>query len=337
MSAPSEPADESLVVEIDEPDVGPVVTEPVVIETSPTVAPAVEESPLKAQVEAQQRAENLQKQLDDMSRSQAEAQRQLQQAQREREQERGDREEAQYSSILSAIGAEEAALEAAERELASAMGAQDWSTAAKAQRIISQAAGRLDRLGENKTAFDNRRDDQRRNPPQASTTSQNNLPARAQDWLREHPEFMSDTRRNQDIQAAHSYITTRKGIAAFSDAYFDALDQEFGFKTSPTVTTTSTPQSPPPERRSIPVTAPVSRDAPSTSGTRQKTEITLSPEQREVARNSFGPVWEGDGKGNGKWVDLTNPEKERLYAINLRKLAQKRANGTYHHTSEELG
>lgn len=74
-----------------------------------------------------------------------------------------------------------------------------------------------------------------------------------------------------------------------------------------------------PARRSIPVSAPVSRDAPGSSGRPQSSsgQITLSPEERDIARRSFT---------NPNMSDL---EKERLYAANKLRYRTMLANGTY--------
>jgi hypothetical protein len=83
----------------------------------------------------------------------------------------------------------------------------------------------------------------------------------------------------------------------------------------------------PPRKNSIPVSAPVSREPPTPSGRKPSmpNKVTLTPEERQIARNAFGPV-----KGrNGEWVDLTNEQKERLYAVNKAKLAQLRGSGEY--------
>jgi hypothetical protein len=84
---------------------------------------------------------------------------------------------------------------------------------------------------------------------------------------------------------------------------------------------------PAPIRKSMPITAPVSRDVPSASGPRvsEARTITLTAEQRLIARNSFGPIKDR----NGRVVDMSDDEKERLYASNLRRYQQMLANGTY--------
>ena len=73
------------------------------------------------------------------------------------------------------------------------------------------------------------------------------------------------------------------------------------------------------------MTAPVSRDVPGPSGTRTTNRITLTPEERAIARTSFTAT------------DMTDEQKERLYAMNKQKLNKMRANGEYRHTTEQTG
>jgi hypothetical protein len=75
----------------------------------------------------------------------------------------------------------------------------------------------------------------------------------------------------------------------------------------------------PSARRSMPVTAPVSRDVPSVSTGRSHSfsnTVTLSPAEREVARNSFSDP------------SMSPEDRERLYATNKRRMLIARANGT---------
>ena len=66
------------------------------------------------------------------------------------------------------------------------------------------------------------------------------------------------------------------------------------------------------------MTAPVSRDVPTASGQRQtSTGVTLSPEERFIARNSFSDP------------NMSDAEKERLYAQQKSRLHQMRRDGTY--------
>jgi hypothetical protein len=69
-----------------------------------------------------------------------------------------------------------------------------------------------------------------------------------------------------------------------------------------------------PPQRSVPISAPVSRNIPSASGSTVPMRITLSPEERDMARRSY--------------QDLPPEAAERLYSDMKRKMLIARANGT---------
>jgi hypothetical protein len=72
---------------------------------------------------------------------------------------------------------------------------------------------------------------------------------------------------------------------------------------------------PEPPKRSMPHTAPVTRDAPSMSAGAVPTRITLSPEEIMIARNSYTAP------------DMSNEQKERAYAMAKLRMLQMRKDG----------
>lgn len=75
----------------------------------------------------------------------------------------------------------------------------------------------------------------------------------------------------------------------------------------------------PPARRSIPMSAPVSRDAPTYTGRAQSESvgITLSAEERDIARRSYSAP------------DMTDAQKEYAYAKAKQRLKRLRQSGEY--------
>lgn len=299
------------VINLQEPEPEP---EP---EPAPAPAPRAEsnEDAVRRALDATRRAEDLQRQLNEARQHNVQRDQDLQ--------------EAQFNSILTAIGAEQSSLDKAKGDYAAFAAAGDWANAAQAQQALATASARIDRLEDNKQAFETRREEVKRNP-QPRQEEQPQLPARAQEWLSSHPEFRTDQGKNNHLGAVHKYLVDARRIEAFSDDYFEALDAEFGFKRE---TQAAPAPAPSPQKRSLPVSAPVSREVPTASGQRATNQIHLSAEERAIARNSFGPI-----KGpDGKYVDLTNDQKERLYANNKAKLHAKRASGEYRQTTEQTG
>lgn len=286
--------------------------------------PAPEASALQKALEAQQRAEEMAR---NSARERDDAVRRVNERDRELEHERGRSEDAEYNGVLTAMAAEESTLAKAEADYAAHAQSGDWTQAAAAQRIMATASSRLDRLGDNKHALDSRRETSKTTaPPVPQRTAPQDfeqkltalqVPDSAKTWLRAHPEFINDSSKTDDLGAVHNYLTKTKRIANFSQDYFDALDTEFGFKTAPAAQPNPAAQTHP-QQRSIPVSAPVSRDIPTPSGQRApSSKITLTEEERRIARTAYSAP------------DMTDAQKEYAYAQNKRKLQVSRANGSY--------
>ncbi len=316
---------EPIVIELDEappPDAEIEVAPQKTAKAEPTDDDAV-----KKALEATQRAEDLQRSLAEANRRADEQTRIAREREGELHRERGDRVDAEYNSVLTAIAAEQASLEQAESAYAAAATNGDWAAAGKAQRIMATASARIDRLEDNKSAFDSKREQDKKAPPQRQEQARpdfesqiRNLPDAAKTWLRSHPDYWTDPTKNRQIQGLHGYLVDTKRLPEFSKEYFDAIDVELGLKAAPAPEPQTQPQ-----RRSMSVSAPVSRDVPGPSGQRQTNRITLTPEERDIARKSFSAS------------DMTDEQKERLYAMNKAKLIRMRANGEYRQTTEATG
>lgn len=312
----SGPPEGDIEIELAADDVGPVEIETEKVEPEKKPVPT-DDTALQRALDAQQRAEELQRSAQ---RERDEAVRQTRQRDEELSRERGERQDAEYNSVLTAIAAEQSAADKAESDYAAFAAAGDWTNASKAQRILAAAAARLDRLEDGKQAFESKRkvEPETRAATQPAGFEQRiaALPENAKGWLRQHPEYINDNGLNKKIQAAHGDIVEFQGVEAFSPAYFDALDTKLGLKK---VETKQEPEpEPKPKQRSIPMTAPVSRDVPNASGVRQeKTRITLTEQERYIARNSYTAP------------DMSNAQKEYAYAKNKQKLLAMKANGTY--------
>jgi len=294
-------------------------------ELAPEPAPAPQppgDDALVRAAEATRRAEELQRQNAELMRRDREREGQL-------AREQTGREEAEYNSVLTAIAAQQGSLAKAKADYAASASAGDWEAAAEAQDAMTAARTELVDLERGKQSFESRRAEPPQKTPPAPAAaapldfeqkvSSLGVPDSAKSWLRQHPELVNDNAKNEELGAAHLYLTKAKKIEPFSQAYFDALDTEFGFKAAPAAAPEPEPQpQPQPQRRSIPMTAPVSRDVPTASGQRQpSSKVTLTAEERQIARTSFTAS------------DMTNEQKELLYARNKQKLAQQRANGAY--------
>ena len=289
------PPDKPLIVEVD--GVDPADDQPQLQtggtppppERTPPPAPPPEpeddeapESPLQKQIEAMRQAEELQKR--ELARLQAENSR----LQQQHSTLTRDKEQAEYDSVVNALGGAQEAADRAQADFQAAYEAGDGRAVADAQRRLSTATARLIQLEDYKTTMDERREAAKTAPPPANDVHARidqvpNLSGRSRDWLHQHPDVMTDPRKNARITAAH-LDAIDAGHAQDSDGYFQFIEEKLGYRQSePPPAPAPAPQ--PEPRRSPPVSAPVSRDAPNlTTGRPQKRNIELSAEQREHAR-----------------------------------------------------
>jgi len=138
-------------------------------------------------------------------------------------------------------------------------------------------------------------------------------------------------RRQRDVASANAAIGVMTHLPQIDrrddDQAADRLDREASAIRATMQAESATPvamaenlpaPAPSPRGRSLPVAAPVSREVPSASGQRTADfrNITLSPAEREIARNSFSDP------------NMTDAQRERLYAKNKAIMLAMRANGT---------
>lgn len=265
---------------------------------------------------------SLRKQLQELQQADANSRAALSQAEAARETDRkrqqemeaelarsqGEAMQSQYDAILNAIGAATAEAETAERDMANAIAAAEPDKQADAQRRLARAEARLERLEPGKEEFEHRLKALRERKPEPARPAPSDpfeaqiaaLPDPAKNWLRGHREYMTDPRKNAKIQAAH-WDALDAGHQAYTPGYFETLEEKLGMREPPKKTD---------ENPDVVVSAPVSRDAPSpTTGKPTNTRITLSPDQRQAAKDSG--------------VD------EITYAKNLLKLQQLKSQGHY--------
>lgn len=272
---------------VEEAEVEKKVTEPVVepqvIETEPEVDDDEPESPLVKQLADLKAAEELaQRQLVESRQREQDAIRAAEDRGRELVRERAGRDQAEYDAVLNAIGAAQSEADRAQSDLEISMSAQDWRTAADAQRRLSVATNRLVGLEDSKIMLESRQEEQRQaprrevssDPVAASIDSMNHLSQRQRSWLKEHRDAFTDPAKNAYLGAAH-WDAIRAGHAADSDGYFQAVEEKLGYRQAKA----------PEARKSIPLSAPVSRDNPTLSGAPSRpSQIVLTKEQREAAR-----------------------------------------------------
>lgn len=235
---------------------------------------------LKAQIAELRKSEEIHKnRAEVMAQERAEAMRRAAEREAEVQQSRDESLRLQKDSIESALAAAQAEAEMAQKEIESAVEIGDVKAQMAAYRKLAKAEANITKLEDGKIAFE----EAVKNKPQTQQGDQldrTNLPPLAKDWLRAHPEYLRDPRKNAKIQALH-WDVLDEGHQAFSSDYFASLEEHLGLR-----------QREEPMNREEKeyseiknVSAPVSREARNSNGAPIR-EIRLTAEEREIARSA---------------------------------------------------
>lgn len=269
----------------------------------------------------------LQRQIDELKKSEAAHKAAAEQASRDREaalRRANEREleiqrfqqenqEFQYDAIGSALAAAKAEADMAQADIEAAIADGDSKAQADAYRRLAKAESNISRLEDGKSELEaakkaaEKTTPARQQPNAVEATIDNSgLPETAKAWLTLHPEYLRDPRKNSKIQALH-WDVLDEGHQAFSPEYFKSLEEHLGMREKPLSQEDRDNQ---PQNRSSIMSAPVSREVPGSGGQRQQPgQVRLTAAQREAAKMAG--------------------VSEKTYAENLQKLNDMKANGTY--------
>lgn len=295
------PEDQPLTVIIEEPGEVPEETK----ETKPDgvekekTAKDERKEPVQAAPEEDKEKVELKKRLQELERAEQAAQELAVQRQRElndlkrqgQEREIKGRNEvlqAQLDMVTNALAAAQAESEASQQAWEAAAAEGDFKRQSEAISRNNRAQARMVQYEDAKAGLEAQIEEAKKAPVEQKTEPSDpieravaNLPPRAADWLRKHTDYLTDQRKNAQIQHLH-HESVAKGHTAFSQPYFDWIEEQLGMKEAPKADTEDEEVAEPPRRA---VSAPVSREAPSLKDGRPvTTRITLSQEQREAAR-----------------------------------------------------
>lgn len=283
------PLDEPVLVELEPAATGAVVEEPE-REEPERGEPKKGEDTLKAQLEASQEATRIERERADKADRDAKAARD----EAERLKSAGaDTEKELLTNSLASAQADEAAAKLAFK---AAFEAGDADAMADAQAKIGRASAKVVNFEGAVAQFDEDSAERERIAKEQPKTEERvdivtaidrdpNLMPGERAWLKEHTEVLTDTRRNRELSVGYDRALA-KGFKRGSEGYFKFLDEFMGFAEAGRSGDPDDDQTDNTERASI-VSAPVSRDNRSSSTGRPTapTRITLSPAEREAARN----------------------------------------------------
>src|SRR5258708_459112 len=163
-------------------------------------------------------------------------------ARRDAEVARTEGAEGQRIAIKNAIAAKKQTLDSLETELATSMEAGDFKKVSAAQRRMSEEAAELKNLEGGLTALGDepKRAEGRVERTEPETRGRvktgdafedyiGQFSGGVQDWLRRHPECVTNRTKNSQVIARHNEAI-EKGYRAESDAYWAYIEREMGYK-----------------------------------------------------------------------------------------------------------
>lgn len=248
----------------------------------------------------------LQKRFDDQKRAGEEAlaqaaefekrnretQAQLQEREKELVSVRGTRDQAEYDAVTNALAAAQTESESAQQTLETAHTNGDYKAVSEAQRRLARAETRIVQLEDAEAQLKARREKAATERPNGQTTQRQptfeehvdglpNLMPKEKQWLKDHPDALTDTRRNARLQAAY-YDAQDANLSRGTEDYFKFLEEKLGYRKADKQPIESE------DDGEIVVAAPVSREAPSPSTGRPTNNRTveLTAEQRAHAKAS---------------------------------------------------
>ena len=244
--------------------------------------------------------ELLKRQLEEKRREADEAKRQKQEAEllaAQREREIQDYQfratDSEHVALVNAIASFERDGEMLEKDYATALEMGEYNKAAKIQRQMAAVESRLLTLTQGREELEYRLKAPRPEPelPKIQPVQRDPVEERiaglskpSQDWIRSHPEVITDTRLTNKMTAAH-YEALAEGINADTPDYFAFIESKLGFDGSAQVPVqTAAPRQI--ARSAAIAAAPVSRSAsPTISASGNTQTVTLTPEERSMARD----------------------------------------------------
>lgn len=176
-------------------------------------------------------------------------------------------------------------------EYATAMESGDYLKTAEIQDKLSRNAARIVQLETGKQQLERHLESTKTevtrevNDPVEKIASQ--LSSKSAEFIRRHPEYVTDPRKNARLMGAHNYALS-EGLVADSPEYFEYLEKNMGGAVTAPIKKTEdeavSDASNEVKRPSGPTVAPVSRSG--NSSEQKKTRITLTKEEREIAEIS---------------------------------------------------
>lgn len=173
-------------------------------------------------------------------------------------------------------------------DLREAMAVGDYDKAAEIQEAMMATAVNFDRLNQAKANYVNRPKQVPTPPADPIERFTQNMSQASAQWIRSHPEFVTNPAKQRDMIDAHKAAVDLNGLTADSPQYFKFVEDWVGIGAAPQRAAQTQVESPlsdaaatPPRRQTPPAAVPVSRS--NAIGITNPTTVTLTAEEREIA------------------------------------------------------
>lgn len=250
-----------------------------------------------------------------------EAERRAREASGQAQQARGASEQHRFESVVNALNAASHEQSQIESQLATATEEGRFADAAKLQGQLARVASRVEQLEQGKAAIETARS----NPAPQQPASQNpkeaylaSVSPKTAAWLRRNDRFFTDGKFQNLVRSAHTMAVDGRGLVPESDEYFRFVEEQAGLRQpEPVAQYQPVPEAAPQtvvqpaaqQRPPVPA-APVSRTVPSSQTGVNGNKITLTPEEREMARHMFPKQ------------KPTDPDPDVVYARHKKAMAE---------------
>ena len=265
----------------------------------------------------------LQRQIEELKKSEALQKEMLVQANRDREEAlnrtreldtrylRAEKEarDAEYDSISNALRAATSEADRATQDLETAESLGDAKAKADAVRRLTIAAARITQLEDGKEVLEQQRKQPQRQP-EVDQIDTWNLPEITVRLLKNNRHWLNDPKKF-DALRHFNHVAEEEGYIIHTQPFLDRVTEmmhEYESRSKPKPKEEAVDEAPKPKERSI-VSAPVSRDVPSSDGSRPRGKVKLTAQEVEAAR-----------------ISGITPEE---YAAEKLKYAEMKANGQY--------
>lgn len=285
----SVPTDQPILVSLEPPPSGTEDGGPEVVKTGPEISGDDDGAKqLKDQLEALKAANEVEKtQRETAERATIAARREAAQAREQADGFRSESSDAQHDLMVGSLQSAQAELASAQSQFKAAYDAADGAAMADAQAKIGRASARVVNFEGAVAELESRKEREAQAPKQEQTreappdivtqiTANPNLMPKEREWLTQHQDAYGA--RNNELNVGYQHAM-RRGLVRGTPEYFGFLDDFMGYQQRQNTDDNAD------DRRSTSMSAPVSRESTSMNGQRTSNQVTLTPDERELAKN----------------------------------------------------